>query len=51
MMERPVQRDDREPDAAIDYRELTAFFRELGLGWDYDAEGLVERLAERRIRP
>jgi hypothetical protein len=48
MMERALWRDERERDAAIEACELTAFFRELGLGWEFDAEGLVERLAEAR---
>lgn len=28
--------------------ELSAFFRELGLGWEVDGEGLIDRLADPR---
>lgn len=45
MMERPVARDERDTIPAPEERELAAFFRELGLGWEFDAEGLIDWLA------
>lgn len=50
MMERPVPRDEREPFPAPEGRELAAFFRELGFGWEFDPERLIDRLANPRGR-
>ena len=38
--------EDRASD--IGRAELASFFRELGLGWEVDAESLVDRLADQR---
>jgi hypothetical protein len=50
MMERPVERDEAFLDGVMEERELAAFFRELGLGWEYDPEGLIERLSAAEAR-
>jgi hypothetical protein len=42
--------DDRRtrPPGETERAELAAFFRELGLGWEIDPEGLIDRLADPR---
>ena len=53
MMERTfrdgaAERLDEHRVGEAERAELAAFFRELGLGWDFDPEGLIDRLADPR---
>jgi hypothetical protein len=53
MIQRPIHASSEGPagrDRGTDAEraELAAFFRELGLGWEVDAERLVDRLAGAR---
>ncbi len=55
MLHRPARtllENAADPDRTTDAEraELSAFFRELGLGWDIDAERLIDRLADARSR-
>jgi hypothetical protein len=50
---RDLPRDSMRPmmESPTERAELAAFFRELGLGWEVDAEGLVDRIAGRGAEP
>lgn len=43
-----ADRDEWKPGSAVERAELAAFFCELGLGCEIDAEGLIDRLVETR---
>lgn len=47
---RPPSENPACPDRGADTEraEMAAFFRELGLGWEVDAERLIDRLADAR---
>jgi hypothetical protein len=53
MIQRPIRPPSENPacpdrGADTERAEMAAFFRELGLGWEVDAERLIDRLADAR---
>jgi hypothetical protein len=53
MIQRPIRipsedTADRDRVTDVERAEMAAFFRELGLGWEVDAERLIDRLADAR---